>query len=200
MSAERELLFQATRKDFKVDWFSGTGAGGQYRNKTQNCCRLTHIPTGIQTTGQEQRDRISNQRSAFQKMAELLKKHWLGEQRKARFPGNPETIRTYHEPDNRVVDHASGKRLTYAEVVDKSDISELAEARRASLMEKAALERYASPLPTPDRRNKRDDNEAASRILQRRNEVDRQPDRASPDVPSGHADVLLEIANHPDSQ
>lgn len=140
----RELLFQATKKDFHLDWYSGTGAGGQYRNKTQNCLRLTHIPTGIMTTGTEQRDRLSNQRSAFRKMAELLKKHWLGEQRKARFPGNPETIRTYHEPDNRVVDHESGVRRTYTEVVDKSDISDMAEARRMALMQKAALERFAS--------------------------------------------------------
>lgn len=33
--------------DFQVEWFSGSGAGGQHRNKHQNSCRLTHVPTGL---------------------------------------------------------------------------------------------------------------------------------------------------------
>lgn len=47
-----------TKKDFKLEWFSGTGAGGQYRNKHQNCCRITHIESGLTCTGQTQRDRL----------------------------------------------------------------------------------------------------------------------------------------------
>ena len=38
--------------DLEIEWFSGTGAGGQYRNKHQNSCRITHIPTGIVATAQ----------------------------------------------------------------------------------------------------------------------------------------------------
>ena len=34
---QKELLFSVTKKDFSITWFSGTGAGGQYRNKHQNC-------------------------------------------------------------------------------------------------------------------------------------------------------------------
>lgn len=41
-----------SKSDLEVDWFSGTGAGGQHRNKHQNSCRLTHKPTGIQTSAQ----------------------------------------------------------------------------------------------------------------------------------------------------
>lgn len=39
-------------KDFRIEWYSGTGAGGQHRNKHQNSCRLTHIPTGMVATAQ----------------------------------------------------------------------------------------------------------------------------------------------------
>lgn len=60
-----ELLFSLTKKDFEVTWFSGTGCGGQYRNKHQNCCRIKHIETGIIGTGQSNRDRIANQKEAF---------------------------------------------------------------------------------------------------------------------------------------
>lgn len=62
---QKELLFSVTKKDFSITWFSGTGAGGQYRNKHQNCCRIIHSESGAMGTGQSQRDRVANQKEAF---------------------------------------------------------------------------------------------------------------------------------------
>lgn len=135
----RTLLFHADRHDFRLDYFSGTGAGGQYRNKHQNCVRLTHLDTGIVTTGQEQRSREQNLRDAFKKMATRLVNCVLGDQRKARWPAADDTVRTYHEPDNRVVDHLSGEQQPYAIVVGKRDLSRMIEARLgAALVKKTA--------------------------------------------------------------
>lgn len=128
-------IFQATKKDFKLDWFSGTGAGGQHRNKHQNCLRLTHIPTGITTVGQNHRDRPSNQSEAFRKIVPLLVKHYVGEETKERYPSSNETVRTYHELDNRVVDHKSGEQRRYTDVIYKNGIDELIEARRNKIHE-----------------------------------------------------------------
>lgn len=61
----RELLFSVTKKDLKIEFFSGTGAGGQYRNKHQNCVRIHHLDSGVIVTGQSQRDRSANIREAF---------------------------------------------------------------------------------------------------------------------------------------
>lgn len=61
----KELLFSITKKDFDISWFSGTGAGGQYRNKHQNCCRIVHRESGASATGQSNRDRPANQKEAF---------------------------------------------------------------------------------------------------------------------------------------
>lgn len=75
---EKELLFSVTRKDFDVTWFSGTGAGGQYRNKRQNCCRIVHRDSGAMGTGQSQRDRPANQKEAFNNCVKSLSfKAWL---------------------------------------------------------------------------------------------------------------------------
>jgi protein subunit release factor A len=57
----REHLFTLTKKDFKIDYFSGTGAGGQYRNRHKNCVRLTHLASGITVTGQSHRKQKANQ-------------------------------------------------------------------------------------------------------------------------------------------
>jgi len=56
----RELLFSILPKDFKIGYFSGTGAGGQYRNKHQNCVRLHHLDSGTIVTGQSNRNRKAN--------------------------------------------------------------------------------------------------------------------------------------------
>ena len=49
--------------DLEVEWFSGTGAGGQHRNKKRTSCRVRHVPTGIVETRQG-RDREANRRGA----------------------------------------------------------------------------------------------------------------------------------------
>ena len=58
-------------KDMKVEWYSGTGCGGQYRNKHQNSVRLTHIHTGIVQTAQT-RSRESSYAQALESLTRLL--------------------------------------------------------------------------------------------------------------------------------
>jgi len=125
----KELIWSATKKDFHVDWFSGTGAGGQYRSKHQNCCRITHIESGLVATGQDHRDRPSNQRDAFNKLAEMLVDYYKLRDSRIQVEISNETIRTYHEPRNDVKDHASNLRQEYKYVVEAANIGEMIEER-----------------------------------------------------------------------
>jgi len=61
----KELLFSVTKKDLEISYFSGTGPGGQNRNKVQNCVRMRHPESGASSTGQSNRDRQANLREAF---------------------------------------------------------------------------------------------------------------------------------------
>lgn len=54
---------QLNENDIRIEWFSGSGAGGQHRNKHQNCCRVIHEPTGI-VEARQGRKRESNLREA----------------------------------------------------------------------------------------------------------------------------------------
>lgn len=117
-----------TKKDFKVDWFSGTGAGGEYRNKHQNCCRITHIESGLRATGQSHRDRPSNQREAFTKLARMVISYLSDDEAKERFNAVRE-VRKYSEHLNLVID-ASGPRDTYKNVVLKGNGGKVIEERR----------------------------------------------------------------------
>lgn len=134
-STEREPIFSASKKDFRIDWFSGTGGGGQHRNKHQNCCRITHIETGLVAVGQDHRERPANQRDAFQRLARMLVKHLKLDARTVDVEPSDQTIRTYHEPRNVVKDHASGLQQEYRYVVERPEVDEMLEARKRALME-----------------------------------------------------------------
>lgn len=67
------VVFSVTKKDFEVTWFSGSGGGGQHRNKHKNCCRLKHIDTGIIKVGTKHKERSSNQKDALTAMSKDAK-------------------------------------------------------------------------------------------------------------------------------
>jgi protein subunit release factor A len=74
----KELLFSVTKKDFDITYFSGSGAGGQHRNRHKNCVRLRHKETGIITVGQEERSLEANKKKAFENMINNEQfKFWL---------------------------------------------------------------------------------------------------------------------------
>lgn len=120
-----------SKKDFKIDWFSGTGGGGQYRNKHQNCCRITHIETGLRAQETRHRDRPANQKSAFGKLAKLLIAHFRTPDVVRRTFA--ETIRSYHKERNEVLDKASRLRMPYSVVVEGRDIGPMIEARKSAV-------------------------------------------------------------------
>lgn len=99
-----------TKKDFKIVWFSGTGAGGQHRNKHQNCVRITHIESGLSEVGQNHRERGRNFSEAFNRLAHRVVAHYNVQRQ---FPKNEQVIRTYNVPDNWVKDHVSGKKTDW---------------------------------------------------------------------------------------
>jgi len=116
-----------TKKDFKLEWYSGEGSGGQHRNKHENCCRITHRDTGITAIGTASKSRVTNQRTAFNHLAARLLSHYERPNARRKDAGR---VRTYHAERNEVLDHASGRTMRYTEVVGKGNIGPMIEARR----------------------------------------------------------------------
>jgi peptide chain release factor 1 len=103
--------------DLKIEWYSGTGAGGQHRNKHQNSARITHLPSGIVVTAQCR----SRQNSYNEAMAEIQQRvdqiqttqynNTVAGDRKRQVGSGMrgDKIRTYRFQDDRVQDHLTGK-------------------------------------------------------------------------------------------
>ena len=111
--------------DLKVEWYSGTGAGGQHRNKHQNSCRITHVPTGLVATSQT-RSRQNSYNLALtdiqNQVDNLALRHYnntIASTRKNQVGSGMrgDKIRTYRFQDDRVQDHVTGKTASTKKVL-----------------------------------------------------------------------------------
>lgn len=124
LKTDVSLYMKRATSDFKVEWFSGSGAGGQYRNKHQNSCRLLHLPTGLKQESQcRSRQNSYNEALAAltRKLDELAKaKAWkeLSTQRKEQVGSGMrgDKVRTYREQDDVVIDHQSDRKVSLKRV------------------------------------------------------------------------------------
>lgn len=74
---DKELLFSVTASDCRFDYYRGSGAGGQKRNKTSSAVRCTHIDSGAVGQAEDTRSQTQNKRLAFGRMAQTDKfKAW----------------------------------------------------------------------------------------------------------------------------
>jgi len=112
-------------QDLRIEWYSGTGAGGQHRNKHQNSCRITHVPTGI-TAKAECRSRTTSQAEAMnsiqKRVDEQLQQSYnntIANDRKLQVGSGMrgDKIRTYRFQDDRVQDHITGKTSSVKKVL-----------------------------------------------------------------------------------
>ncbi len=135
--SNKKLIYSATKKDFDVQYFIASGPGGQHRNKTETACRIKHIPSGLVSESSDHKSQIQNKREAFRKLANKIML-WVELKEKENLPEykiSNETIRTYNEPGDRVVDHRSGKKYSYKQTIGKGDISTIIEDSNKHLIE-----------------------------------------------------------------
>jgi protein subunit release factor B len=128
-----------TKKDFKIDWYSGSGGGGQHRNKHQNCCRITHLETGLTSIGTSFKERERNKIEAFENLAKKIINYYREDREELDLT---EVVRNYNEKRNEVHDKLSGLKEEYKKVVLNNDISEMIKARKKASILKNLMEKH----------------------------------------------------------
>jgi peptide chain release factor 1 len=128
-------------KDVRVDVYRSSGPGGQGVNTTDSAVRLTHIPTGLVVTCQDERSQLKNRAKAMRVLKARLLERAQEEQQAAIAADRrsqvgtgerSERIRTYNFPQTRVTDHRIGLTLHRLPAVLEGDLDELIDALSAA--------------------------------------------------------------------
>jgi peptide chain release factor 1 len=136
-----EVEVEIDPADLRVDVYRSTGPGGQSVNTTDSAVRITHLPTGLVVSMQDEKSQIQNRAKALQVLrARLLKMEQdrqSEESSRARREqvgggGRSEKIRTYNFKDNRVTDHRIGLTLHKLDRVLQGELDEIVDALLAA--------------------------------------------------------------------
>lgn len=132
-----DIDFEILDSDLKIDTYRSGGAGGQHVNKTESAIRITHLPTGIVVTCQDERSQLKNKEKAMNILKSKLYDYYR-EQRDSEYEQNRksqvgrgnrnERIRTYNYPQGRVTDHRTNLSSYDLEGVLNGNIEEFIDA------------------------------------------------------------------------
>lgn len=131
-----EVDIEIKPNEIKVDVYRSGGAGGQSVNTTDSAVRMTHIPTGIVVTCQNERSQIQNREKALQILRARVYEDTLRKQEeeiatsrrdKIGTGDRSEKIRTYNYPQNRVTDHRISLTLKQLDRIMEGDLSTVIE-------------------------------------------------------------------------
>jgi peptide chain release factor 1 len=120
--------------DLRIDVFRASGAGGQHVNKTESAVRMTHLPTGITVSMQEEKSQHKNRAKAMKILrarlyernrAELAANRAADRRAQVGTGDRSERIRTYNFPQGRVTDHRIGLTLYKLDRVLEGDLDPL---------------------------------------------------------------------------
>ena len=132
-----EVDVQINDKDIRIDIFHSGGAGGQNVNKVASAVRITHFPTGIVVTCQDERSQLKNKERAFKVLRSRVYDFYNGQNNREREANRrsmvgtgdrSERIRTYNFPQSRVTDHRIGLSQYNLEAFIAGDIDSMVEA------------------------------------------------------------------------
>ncbi|MFA6142825.1 MAG: peptide chain release factor 1 [Candidatus Omnitrophota bacterium] len=133
----QDVEIEIKPEHLKVDVFRSGGAGGQGVNRTDSAVRLTHLPTGMVVTCQDERSQLKNKTKALRVLRARLfdlkkteQESKIARSRKAQVGSGDrsEKIRTYNFPDSRITDHRIGLTVHNLEGVLEGDLDEIVTA------------------------------------------------------------------------
>lgn len=137
MPEVEDVEIELNMQDVKIDVYRSGGAGGQSVNTADSAVRMTHIPTGIVVTCQNERSQLQNKEKAIQILKAKLyeeekrkKEEEVGSDRKNKIGtgDRSEKIRTYNYPQNRVTDHRIGFTINKLDRVMEGELEDIIEA------------------------------------------------------------------------
>mgnify|MGYP000592534242 CR=1 FL=1 len=146
----KEVEVKIKPEELKIETFRASGHGGQHVNKTESAIRITHIPSGIVVSCQDEKSQFQNRTKAMKvlksRLWSYIKEQEAGKRqdirrKQVRTGDRSEKIRTYNFPQNRVTDHRINLSLYKLESIMSGDLDVLIDALREDEIKKEVLAR-----------------------------------------------------------
>jgi peptide chain release factor 1 len=147
----KEVDVTINPSDLRIDVYRASGAGGQHVNTTDSAVRITHVPTGVVVSCQDERSQHKNKAKAMKMLqsrifAAQVEQHnaeMSADRKKQVGTGmRAEKVRTYNYPQNRVTDHQANITLKKLDMVMQGDLDDIIDG----LMEKDRIDRRKQSL------------------------------------------------------
>ena len=151
-----EVEVEVSPDKVRVDVFRSSGPGGQSVNTTDSAVRITHLPTGLVVSCQDQKSQLQNKEKAFRVLRARLyrmevekRREGIAGERRSQVGGGDrsEKIRTYNFRENRVTDHRIGLTLKSLDRVLEGEIDPLASALAAQDRSERLVSSLVGPSP-----------------------------------------------------
>jgi peptide chain release factor 1 len=137
LAEPEETDIQVSPEDLRIDVFRARGHGGQHVNTTDSAVRITHLPTGVVVSCQDEKSQLKNKERAMKVLrarlfesAEAERKSAEAMERRSQVGtgDRSERIRTYNYPQNRVTDHRIGLTLYKLDMIIEGELQEIIDA------------------------------------------------------------------------
>lgn len=147
-----DVDIEILREDLKIDTYRSSGAGGQHVNTTDSAVRITHLPTGITVSMQDEKSQIKNREKAMKVLKARVydaaqqeaQAEYAASRKSAVGTGDrSERIRTYNFPQNRVTDHRIGLTI--------QKLDQIIEGKLEDVIDALIMEEQAYRLESLDR-------------------------------------------------